>query len=265
MMLESKVHDSSVIVTLTYRDEPPGGSLVPRDAQLWLKRLRKQLEPLKIRYFLAGEYGDVTERPHYHAVLFGLALDPAHGWSNVAGADGQYECRCSTCVLVRETWGLGRIDVQGFDEKGAQYVCGYVTKKLTDPDDFRLQGREPEFSRMSRRRGLGATSTVAMAEALSDASGVRLIGALGDVPSVLQHGKKKLPLGRYLRRVLREELGFAEIGGQARVLAAQAEELRALCARDGTAAVFEAKALENEVRCVQVETKFKVHNMKGRL
>lgn len=264
-MLESKVHASSVVVTLTYAEEPPGRSLVPRDTELWLKRLRKAVEPLKLRYFLCGEYGDANDRPHYHAVVFGLPLDPGHGWSLVAAADGQYECRCATCVLVRETWGLGRIEVQPFDEKGAQYVCGYVTKKMTKAEDPRLQGRVPEFAHMSRRRGLGAMSTVAMAEALSDASGVRVIGALGDVPSTLQHGRKKWPLGRYLRRCLREELGFAEIGGQSAVLAEQAEELRALCARDGTAETLARLHEENRVRCTQVETKFKIHSQKGSL
>lgn len=36
-----------------------------------MKRLRKYLEPVKVRFFACGEYGDNTYRPHYHLILFG--------------------------------------------------------------------------------------------------------------------------------------------------------------------------------------------------
>lgn len=41
-----------------------------RDVQLFLKRLRERLG-YKLRYFLCGEYGETTHRPHYHLILFG--------------------------------------------------------------------------------------------------------------------------------------------------------------------------------------------------
>lgn len=69
-------HDSSIFITLTYRDEflPANGSLVKEDLQKFFKRLRKSLGDRKIRYFAAGEYGDKTARPHYHAIIFGMDL-----------------------------------------------------------------------------------------------------------------------------------------------------------------------------------------------
>lgn len=49
-----------------------------RDIQLFMKRLRKRTSNLlhdsytdeKIRYYIAGEYGPTTLRPHYHGLLF---------------------------------------------------------------------------------------------------------------------------------------------------------------------------------------------------
>ena len=78
--LEASLHEHNSFVTLTYADQflPEDGSVNPRHTQLWLKRLRKVLDPRKVRFFLCGEYGDQTFRPHYHACLFGVGLDDAH-------------------------------------------------------------------------------------------------------------------------------------------------------------------------------------------
>ena len=94
MELEAYSHDKESIwfITLTYDDEHvptqdtetgeifKGGVNVWRDAserprtvqtlsvedvQLFMKRLRKAVSG-PLRYFLVGEYGDNTSRPHYH-------------------------------------------------------------------------------------------------------------------------------------------------------------------------------------------------------
>lgn len=90
------------------------------------------------------------------------------------------------------------------------YVAGYVTKKLTKADDSRLQGRAPEFSRMSLRPGIGAPSMDSVATALATKAGAQLVSRLGDVPLTLMHGQQSMPLGRYLRTRLRRELGVDE-------------------------------------------------------
>jgi hypothetical protein len=36
-----------------------------------MKRLRKSIEPAKIKYFACGEYGEKSLRPHFHAIIFG--------------------------------------------------------------------------------------------------------------------------------------------------------------------------------------------------
>lgn len=192
MYLESLSHNSSSFITLTYAPEfePPGSSLDPKHVQLWLKRLRFSLERPGVRFFLCGEYGDVTERPHYHACLFGVGFDD---WSTVA-----------------TSWGKGFVHTAEFNETTAQYVCGYVTKKMTSKDDSRLNGRHPEFARMSNRPGIGALSMATVSDHLHSVFGLDQVAAEGDVPRALKLGRRSIPLGRYLRSVLRKEMGFTD-------------------------------------------------------
>lgn len=54
----------------------------------------------------------------------------------------------------------------------------------------------------------------------------------GDVPAILMHGKKKWPLGRYLRRKLREFLKWTETGTPESALESWTEELKAMFAEE---------------------------------
>ena len=86
-------HEGALFVTLTYDPAyvPIGDkgymTLRKRDLQLYIKRLRKALEPRRIRYYACGEYGDpskeirtrngyllrtIGERPHYHLIVYGM-------------------------------------------------------------------------------------------------------------------------------------------------------------------------------------------------
>lgn len=198
------MHASASFVTLTYSDEflPDAGSLEPRDLQLFLKRVRKHKA---LRFFAVGEYGDLSERPHYHVVMYGMSVE-----------DGDLLQRC---------WGAGFVDVRELTQELAQYAAGYVVKKMTRRDDDRLGGRYPEFARMSLRPGIGAVSIPEIAEALRSRHGWDEISRTGDVPAVLSHGNKKLPLGRYLRKKLREQMEFVNAGGQDEAIYRQSLEM----------------------------------------
>lgn len=197
-MLENLEHEGkSCFVTLTYAGCPT--DLDPSHTQRWLKRLRKALnvrEPTRLRYHLVGEYGENTQRPHYHAALFGLR--PCIGGPVIKGV-----CQCLTCSDVRETWGYGHVHVGTLTRESAQYIAGYVTKKMTQRDDPRLNGRHPEFARMSLRPGIGATAMWNVASALMQYN----LEYKGDVPAVLDHSHRSYPLGRYLRSKLRTYVG----------------------------------------------------------
>jgi len=247
-LLELQSHEFASFWTLTYDENqyPASGSLSPRDTTLFLKRLREKLLPRKIRYYLIGEYGDDTFRPHYHAALYGVS---------------ELETQTvSTC------WGKGFVHSGELNQDTAQYLTGYVTKKMTKNDDHRLNGRHPEFARMSRCPGLGALAVPVLADALSSKAGSRSIAVSGDVPTALRHGRSNLPLGRYLRRKLREELGFDTVGGQEKPKILNALKVQALCAAEGSTTRYLQKKVDAEKqKILQIETKAKIYAKKGSL
>lgn len=211
MMLESLCHSDNAFVTLTYAEEhlPAGGSLIPRHLQLFLKRLRKTVSPSRIRFYGVGEYGEERFRPHYHLALFGYP-PCVNGRSDYNRPGGRVRSSCCPqCDAVRDAWGLGGVEVGTLTIQSAQYVCGYVTKKLTSSDRLppALAGLHPEFARMSNRPGIGLN---AMHELASELMRYDLHKSQADVPSALRHGARQMPLGRYLRRKLRVLVGKEE-------------------------------------------------------
>lgn len=202
---ESLSHEENCFVTLTYAPgQEPGnpdhgantGSLSPEDVRLWLYRLRKALAPIRVRYFLCGEYGDQAGRPHYHLSLFGVS-----GFTVVPHACGK-----TIPQIIEETWAKGLIHVGEFNEITAQYVCGYIVKNFNSEKN--LNGRYPEFARMSRRPGIGSAAMATVASALQAGLPHADAEASGDVPHELRLGGRKVPLGRFLREKLRVAVGY---------------------------------------------------------
>lgn len=189
IMLEALDYPNNCsFVTLTYANDPR--ELFPEHTRKWLDRLRKRVGP--IRYYLVGEYGDESWRPHYHVALFGVG--PCQ-----FGKIRKGECQCVNCSAVRETWGYGHVTVFPLERKSAQYISGYVTKKMTHREDPRLLGRHPEFARMSLKPGIGAVALWNVASEMMR-YGLETRG----VPKGIGVGDKVLPMGRYLRRKLGE-------------------------------------------------------------
>lgn len=185
LCLEAGLHKESSFVTLTYADDP--WTLSIADYQGFLKRLRYYYEP-PLRYFIAGEYGDISWRPHYHAMLFNF---PAQRED-----------------LVQQAWPHGFVQVRPFTMQRAMYIAGYVLKKMTRDDDPRLEGRLPEFSRMSLRPGIGAGAADRIAQFYSTRVGAQELAFKGDVEACTRMDGQHWPLGRYLRGRIRDVVGF---------------------------------------------------------
>jgi len=247
------MHEFSSFVTLTYDQQhlPENGSLRPRDIQLFLKLLRKRMGADRpLRYYFVGEYGDETQRPHYHAALFGVS--PLE-WE-----------------LVQSVWPHGAVDnpvkkrLGTLTLESAQYIAGYVTKKMTSADDKRLNGRYPEFARMSLRPGIGATAIPSIAESLNDSTGARYLAQNLDVPINLNQGRKTLPLGRYLRKGLRDAMGFNPSDRENQLREIQLRELQTLCPDPSTFKEYEkTKKQREKVVIRQLEGKSKIWKKKG--
>lgn len=221
IMLESGLQSDNTFFTLTYSEEnlPIGSSLVygptmpshptllKSDVQKWLKRFRKAISPLKIRLVYVGEYGDMTQRPHYHGAIFGYPNCLRGKTRYMVGVNRTQKRCCPHCDLIMDTWGRGHIMLGSLTAESAQYIAGYVTKKMTAKDDPRLMGRAPEFFQPSLN---GAIGSKAMWDVASTMLEFNLDQTEADVPVSLRHGSRELPLGRTLRKKLRSYIGRSE-------------------------------------------------------
>lgn len=138
---ELKRASSAIVVTLTYdtKHVPITDalymSLKKEDVQKFFKRMRKAVSKdhpeTVIKYYLCGEYGTDTNRPHYHAIIYNLP-----DWTYVENA-----------------WQLGHVH---YDLEISTAAMAYTTKYMDKPKRIpmhRNDDRQPEFSLMSK--GLG--------------------------------------------------------------------------------------------------------------
>lgn len=159
LVKELKLHDRASFLTLTYHpDNLPrtSGGLPTLDLehiQLFLKKLRKHFEPNRLRFFQCGEYGEQTERPHYHMILFGEDFcKDREPIENSRTGHPQW-----ISPTLTEIWGHGRATISNVSFESAAYVARYVVKKVTGKGaEFHYKGRKPEFVTMSRRPGIGS-------------------------------------------------------------------------------------------------------------
>lgn len=162
-MHEYQMHDQSCFLTLTYDDEhlPAKGMLVYRDWQLFAKRLRKRMGPF--RFLMSGEYGEIRDRPHFHACVFGVSFGDRKFFKEGSSGSPFY-----TSETLSALWPYGHAGLGDVTFESAGYVARYVVKKasrgLTDDERYLRHDEygvaywlEPEFSQASTRPGLGAT------------------------------------------------------------------------------------------------------------
>lgn len=147
MVAESKNHNDTVFVTLTYSPEylasvglPEHGKIPVRkkEVQDFLKRLRKNLSR-RIRYFACGEYGEKSYRAHYHLILFGVSVSDAS--------------EINRCWQPR-----GFTKTVQANQATMAYVARYCTKKNFGDirkDFIRTEGLTDEFQLQSNKPGIG--------------------------------------------------------------------------------------------------------------
>lgn len=191
------MHKANCFITLTYSDEhiPKTGSLEHRDFQLFMKRLRKHVgrnkqkskqEPTKgtpplpqratenrenkfslkakskIRFYMAGEYGENTKRAHYHACIFGYDFPDKKYWRTTGS-----KARLYTSEQLNKLWGKGHTTIGEVNFESAAYVARYIMKKVNgdrakkhyeeiDAETGEIKTRKPEYNKMSLRPGIGS-------------------------------------------------------------------------------------------------------------
>jgi len=154
---EAQMHSANCWITLTYRDDAltflgdGSATLWRRDVTLFLKKLRKEIDPIKIRYFGCGEYGTKFERPHYHLVIFGYDFP-----DKCLYKAGRFDLFNSE--LLSKCWKLGHAVIADFSFESAAYTARYCVKKINGANaGEHYHDRVPEFSLSSNRPGIGAT------------------------------------------------------------------------------------------------------------
>lgn len=154
---EARYHKQSSFLTLTYATDqlPPNGSLSTDHFQLFMKRLRERLRERGIdglKYYMCGEYGDRTHRPHYHAILFGFMPEDRYRVNNNPGTKDPLW----RSAFLEEVWSHGRVLVGEVTQASASYVARYTMKKLYGQEaerEYVQAGKVPPFTRMSK--GIG--------------------------------------------------------------------------------------------------------------
>ncbi|AXH77871.1 MAG: replication initiator protein [Microviridae sp.] len=175
IMHEAQMHDDNCFLTLTYEDAPHSVNL--KHFQNFMKRLRKQNEPKKIRLFHCGEYGQVytipgdptsepVEHPllpeknaigraHYHAILFGHDF-----MDKIVHKYNHLKQPLYTSETLTKLWGHGFASVGTVTEQSAAYTARYIFKKVTGDlsdtyyskvdEQGEIHSIKPEYVTMSR-------------------------------------------------------------------------------------------------------------------
>lgn len=166
---EAQMHEHNEYITLTYDDDHYTPSLIYRDFQLFMKRLRKQRACFDVttwqytpRYYMAGEYGELNGRPHFHAALFGVRFSDRQFLKNTSAGYPIY-----TSKTLEDLWRYGYSSTADVTFESAAYIARYIMKKITGDNAAQhyetineatgeITTRTPEFNRMSLKPAIGA-------------------------------------------------------------------------------------------------------------
>lgn len=155
LLYELSSSDSASFITLTYSDEFRPYELRKKDLQDFFKRLRVNLNrelhefAPKIRYYACGEYGSITKREHFHAIIFNLdCYNDKH--REILQKSWPF---CEAWMFDKSR---GRQSaMQEVTPDDIAYVTGYVQKKLSGKKAEEEYGeKQPPFSTCSQGLGL---------------------------------------------------------------------------------------------------------------
>ena len=113
--------------------------------------LDKMLE-LGTRFFMAGEYGEITFRPHYHICLLNTPLPDVYQFGRTKLGMPLFRS-----PYLEKLWKFGHVTLGKLSYQSAAYVARYCLKKADGltREQFESVGLIPEFTNCSRRPGIG--------------------------------------------------------------------------------------------------------------
>jgi len=125
------MHPENIFLTLTYNEESLESPWLIYDHwQSFMKDLRSRLDyetdnSQKITAMVTGEYGEITKRPHWHAIIFNFRPDDAKYKYTT-----DLKHRVYTSDYLSSIWNKGNIEFGDVTLESAGYVARYASKKL---------------------------------------------------------------------------------------------------------------------------------------
>lgn len=206
LRVEGRKHLVSSFVTLTYEKTPKSkngfSTLDKTDVQKYIKRLRKinlkhyGIES-KVVYYVAGEYGSLYHRPHYHLIIFNACPN-----------------------AIRSAWSLdgkplGFVHIGNVSGASIGYTLKYISKKLINKKWHSRDDRKKEFQLCSKGIGLSYLENPDTVKWHKDAPAERCFTMIED--------GKKISLPRYFRDKLFTESEKKQIAEKMSEIAIEAE------------------------------------------
>ena len=176
---EALFHEQNCFITLTYDDDllPEGYNLEDglehAHFQKFMKRLRKHYRGKTIKYFMCGEYGGLNERPHFHALLFGIDFDD-RSLHSVSGKVKNY-----ISPTLAKLWPFGFHTIGNVHYGTAKYTAKYSLKRMGE-EEISYNGRRPEYRKMSH--GIGASYAQKYASDIAVHDNIIYNGHINPVP-----------------------------------------------------------------------------------
>ena len=250
LILESRQWHNSIFFTLTYADEhlPDDGKLSRQDIVNFTQNWTRQQghEP---RYFIAGEYGSLNGRPHYHGIFFGQDLQLTPESTGIHYQDLRFHAAWQK---------KGFIDVKDFGSTKHStnimtYVAGYVLKGAYNDTSENL---EKEWMKASRQPPIGFGAAEKIVSVLTTRVGAMALSRLGSAPTKFSYGGRSWIMPYRIRKMICEQLDIefhplAETG----IIDLDTGEL--IDEIPEKLPIDEAKARENKIRSRLVEKSHK--------
>lgn len=190
LLHESNYNSTSYFITITYDSEHVPINcdglmeVCKKDIQLFHRYIRRNFPDVTFRYFLNSEYGPQTQRPHYHAIYYGL---PESVFTSGIPKYGKRGLEYTYNGELQRIWSKGELTVSPMTRERASYCAKYFIDKLDNPDFT-----EKNFNLMSRKPGIGRLYAEAIAPKVRHYG---LIGCLTDKGNYVG-------LPRYYRKVI---------------------------------------------------------------
>lgn len=177
--------------TLTYDDAhlPKDRKPSKKDLSKFMRALRKYMAPTPLRFFGCGEFGEKTDRPHIHVLIFGWDFGK---WTNKIKYDGSQW----TFPMIESLWKKGFCPGSQVFDNGA--AGAYVAKYLVKESD-----RSGVWISSSLKPGIGLRTIEKMVQGLEP----------GEKPLLMSGDGKGNVLKSGIPKALRQRLNIPSVLG----------------------------------------------------